>query len=188
MPAGKVLMPTFISPKAARAALLFSLALSLACSAFSAQAHVTLETQSAPVGSFYKAVLRVPHGCAGSPTRKLRVRVPDGLLDAKPEPKAGWTLTTSTGNYDKAYSLYGRPVKSGVREITWTGELPDAFYDEFVFVGYLAKDLPVGKILAIPVVQECAQGVSRWIDAPSSGAGNDESKTPAPGLKLLPAK
>jgi uncharacterized protein YcnI len=162
--------------------------LSLICGALAAQAHVTLESKTAPVGSFYKAVLRVPHGCAGSPTTKLRVRVPDGFLDAKPQPKAGWTLATTTGNYDKAYSLYGRPVKSGVREIVWTGELPDAFYDEFVFVGYLAKDLPVGNVLAIPVVQECARGVTRWIDTPSAGANGDESKTPAPGLTLLPAK
>jgi len=30
-----------------------------------ALAHVTLETQEAAVGSTYKAVLPVPHGCAG---------------------------------------------------------------------------------------------------------------------------
>jgi uncharacterized protein YcnI len=176
-------MPSASYLQAARAALMFN----LACAAFTAQAHVTLETKSAPVGSFYKAVLRVPHGCAGSPTTKLRVRVPDGFLNVKPQPKAGWTLATTTGDYDKAYSLYGRPVKSGVREIVWTGELPDAFYDEFVFVGYLAKNLPVGKTLAVQVVQECAQGISRWIDAPSDSAGHNESQTPAPGLKLLPA-
>ena len=43
-----------------------------------ASAHVTLERQEAPVGSSYKAVLRVPHGCDGSPTTAIRVRVPAG--------------------------------------------------------------------------------------------------------------
>ncbi|ESZ34411.1 hypothetical protein X732_26040 [Mesorhizobium sp. L2C066B000] len=30
-----------------------------------ALAHITLETKEAAVGSTYKAVLRVPHGCEG---------------------------------------------------------------------------------------------------------------------------
>ena len=40
-----------------------------------AAAHVTLEKRQAPVGSYYKAVFAVPHGCAGSPTVKLRVQI-----------------------------------------------------------------------------------------------------------------
>jgi uncharacterized protein YcnI len=42
--------------------------------AFPARAHVTLEKRQAPVGSYYKAVFAVPHGCAGSATVKLRVQ------------------------------------------------------------------------------------------------------------------
>ena len=41
------------------------------------QAHATLETAEAPVGSTYKAVLRVPHGCEGEATLKVRVQVPE---------------------------------------------------------------------------------------------------------------
>ena len=33
-----------------------------------AAAHVTLEVAQAPVGSTYKAVMRIPHGCAGAAT------------------------------------------------------------------------------------------------------------------------
>jgi periplasmic copper chaperone A len=39
-----------------------------ALAASPASAHVTLETKQAAVGSYYKAVFAVPHGCAGSPT------------------------------------------------------------------------------------------------------------------------
>jgi uncharacterized protein YcnI len=35
------------------------------------------------------------------------------------------------------------------------------------------------------VVQECEQGVSRWIDIPSEGGHAHDNKTPAPGLKLI---
>ena len=57
-------------------------------------AHITLENQQAAVCASYKAVLRVPHGCEGSATVAVRVRVPDGYLDVKPMPKAGWKSTS----------------------------------------------------------------------------------------------
>ena len=57
----------------------------------SACAHVTLETREAPVGTPYKAVLRVPHGCEGAATVALRVRIPEGMIAVKPMPKPGST-------------------------------------------------------------------------------------------------
>ena len=39
-----------------------------------AAAHVTLENQEAKVGSSYKAVFRVPHGCEGKPTMPSALR------------------------------------------------------------------------------------------------------------------
>jgi len=157
-----------------------------------ASAHVTLERQEAPVGSSYKAVLRVPHGCAGSPTTAIRVRVPAGMIGVKPMPKPGWQLTTVTGKYSKAYALRGAPVSEGVTEVSWSGgTLPDAHYDEFVFVGTIAEELGGGQTIYFPVVQECEQGVHRWIEIPTGkpseghGAGSAE---PAPALRLLPKK
>src|ERR1700686_1984693 len=97
-------------------------------------AHVTLERNQAPVGMSYKAVLRVPHGCDGSPTTAIRVRIPDGVIDVKPKPKPGWTLSLVKGKYTKSYSLFHAQVSEGVTEIGWTGgSLPDDYYDEFVF-------------------------------------------------------
>jgi len=43
-------------------------------------AHITLETQEAAVGSTYKAVLRVPHGCEGKATTAVRVQIPEGVI------------------------------------------------------------------------------------------------------------
>ena len=53
-------------------------ALSACLIAVPAAAHVTLENREAPVGAGYKAVLRVPHGCEGTATTALRVRIPEG--------------------------------------------------------------------------------------------------------------
>jgi uncharacterized protein YcnI len=154
-----------------------------------ALAHVTLETQEAPVGSTYKAVLRVPHGCEGAATLKVRVQVPEGVIAVKPMPKAGWTLETVKGTYKQAYDYYGTPMTEGVKEISWTGKLLDEHYDEFVFRAYLTPGLQAGSTLYVPAVQDCEGGkAERWIEIPAAGKGVDDYKFPAPGVKLLPAK
>ena len=57
--------------------------------ATAALAHVTLATKETPVGAEYKAVFRVGHGCKGSPTVKLSVEVPSGVVAVKPQPNRG---------------------------------------------------------------------------------------------------
>ena len=152
-----------------------------------AQAHVTFESTEAAVGSSWKAVLRVPHGCEGEATLKVRVQIPEGLIAVKPMPKPGWTLETVTRAYAQPYDYYGTPITEGVAEIVWTGELPDAWYDEFVFRGMLTAGLEPGTVLRVPVVQECADKVERWIEIPAAGQDADSLEFPAPGVKLLPA-
>jgi periplasmic copper chaperone A len=111
-------------------------------------AHITYESSEAQVGAGYKAVLRVPHGCGESPTTAIRVKIPEGVIGVKPMPKPGWILTTATGKYPKTCKLFNAEVKEGVTEIDWSGgKLPDVWYDEFVFTGFLSGDLEPGKKL-----------------------------------------
>ncbi|MBA5775905.1 YcnI family protein [Stappia sp. F7233] len=150
--------------------------------------HATLELKEAPVGSTYKAVFRIGHGCDGEATLKVRVQVPEGFISVKPQPKAGWELETVKGKYAKAYTLYGHEVSEGVKEVVWTGSLLDEHYDEFVVRGSLAADLEPGKTFYIPVVQECATKAERWIQIPAEGQDPDDLEYPAPGVKLLEKK
>jgi uncharacterized protein YcnI len=153
-----------------------------------AAAHVTLETQDAKVGSPYKAVLRVPHGCEGTATTAVRVKIPDGLIGVKPMPKPGWTISTTTGKYAKTYDYFHGKLSEGVTEITWAGgKLPDAWYDEFVFQGFVASDFEPGTTIYFPVVQECEKGVHRWIEIPAPGKSASDYPEPAPALRLVPA-
>ena len=170
-------------PKLVRGALASAC---LGLSASAALAHVTLETRSAPIGSTYKAVLRVGHGCDGSPTVKVRVRIPDGVVAVKPMPKPGWELDTVESPYTQPYDYFGTPLTEGVREITWTGRLLDRHYDEFVFRAYLSEALTPDTTLSFPTVQECEQGVERWIEIPAAGKSADDYKSPAPGVRLRP--
>jgi uncharacterized protein YcnI len=151
----------------------------------SANAHVTLENRQATVGSYYKAVFAVPHGCAGSATIRIRVQIPEGVIAVKPMPKVGWSVETTKGKYATSYELHGATISEGVREVTWSGgKLADDNYDEFVLASFLTGSLKPNTTLYFPVVQECEQGASRWIDIPQEG--KSEGKSPAPGVKLMP--
>ncbi|MFL6798748.1 MAG: YcnI family protein [Xanthobacteraceae bacterium] len=151
-------------------------------------AHVTLESQEAKVDALYKGVVRVPHGCESSATTSLRMRIPEGVIGVKPRPKPGWTLSTVVAKYPKPVKLYHAELTEGVVEISWAGgKLPDEWYDEFVFTGYLSSELQPGKTLYFPVVQQCEKGVHRWIETPAAGQTRSDMREPAPELRLLPA-
>jgi len=161
------------------------LATAFALTAPAAFAHVTLETAETPQKAAYKAVLRIPHGCNGEATKAIRVQIPEGVIAVKPMPKAGWTIEVKTGAYAKSYDYYGTALTEGVTELAWTGgDLPDAYYDEFVFRAFLTDALPVGSMVYFPVVQECATASERWIEIPAAGQSEDDLETPAPGVKV----
>lgn len=164
------------------------LILMAALAASPAAAHVYLEGKQATVGAAYKAVFAVPHGCSGSPTVKMRVQIPEGVIAVKPMPKAGWNVDVVEGQYASAYDYHGNKLTSGVKEVVWSGgKLPDHNYDEFVVSSFLTDSLKPNTTLYFPVVQECEKGISRWIEIPAEGAGDShEDKSPAPGVKLLP--
>ncbi len=167
------------------AALLGTSFLAAPTAAFS---HATLEVQEAAVGSTYKAIVRIGHGCGSEATLKVRVQVPEGYFSVKPQPKAGWTLETVKGKYEKTYSRFGHDYKEGVKEVVWTGELLDEHYDEFVLRGSLADDLKVGSTFFIPIIQECANGAERWIQIPAEGQDPHDLEYPAPGVKIIEKK
>lgn len=148
-----------------------------------ALAHATLETGEAQIGSSYKAVLRIPHGCGTEATQTVRVQIPEGFYNVKPMPKAGWTLETVTGPYEQGYDNHGTVLTEGVKEIVWKdGNLPNEWYDEFVFRGSFAGSLEPGAFY-FPAIQECASGEEAWIDV----TGDENAEMPAPSVELVPA-
>jgi uncharacterized protein YcnI len=155
----------------------------LACSAGPAASHVTLETQTALMGSYYKAVFRVPHGCEGAATTKIRVQIPDGVESVKPMPKPGWKLAIQRARLETPVkSEHGSLITEGVREVAWEGgPLPDEQFDEFAL---MVKLPAVPGRLFFPTLQECGAKLVRWIETPPVGTSAAASKTPAPGVTL----
>src|SRR5580698_8994472 len=154
--------------------------------ASSANAHVTLENRQATPASYYKAVFAVPHGCAGSATIKIRVQIPEGVIAVKPMPKPGWNVETVRGKYATEYDYHGAKSAEGVKEVVWSGgKLSDDNYDEFVISTFLTATLKPDTVLYFPTVQECEQGINRWIDIPADAEHTHDTKSPAPGVKLI---
>ena len=152
--------------------------------------HVVLDEPVALAGSSYKAVLRVGHGCAGSPTTAIKVFLPAGFQGAKPMPKAGWLVSIRQEKLPRPYSSHGQQISEDVVEISWTASsqanwLPDAFFDEFVLRGTLPAQAGAQWF---KVLQTCENGSIDWAQLPASGTSTRGLKSPAVLLEVLPSE
>jgi uncharacterized protein YcnI len=171
----------------------FALAAGLAVASLAqtlAQAHVSLEEPAAIASKGYKAVLRIGHGCDGTATHTVRVRIPSGFQGAKPMPKPGWVLDIQRAPLATPYETHGRKISDDVVEITWRASspgaaLPDAQYDEFVLRGQLPAEAGP---LWFKVQQLCEKGQWDWFDTPADARSTSTRglKAPAALLEVLP--
>ncbi|MCA2408091.1 DUF1775 domain-containing protein [Rhizobium leguminosarum bv. viciae 248] len=164
----------------------FGLAALLSVTAFvSAEAHVTFLDRESTQESTILATLQVPHGCDGKATTEVRVKLPEGFVFAKPQPKAGWELEVIKGDYQKTYDNHGDKVKTGAIEVRWKdGNLSDDFYDTFVIQGKVSG-VEAGSSLAFPVTQMCGDTVAAWDQVAKEGGDAHGMKSPAPLLKVV---
>ncbi|MGQ3075067.1 MAG: YcnI family copper-binding membrane protein [Ferrovibrionaceae bacterium] len=156
------------------------------CAATPALAHSTLAEPQAVAGTYFVVSVKVPHGCEGTATQAVRVRIPAGVFGTKPQPKPGWELAVTREKLaEPLKGPHGETITERVSEVTWTGgNLPDQFFDEFRMQVRLPNE--PGTTLYWPIVQECEKGVHRWIEIPKPGQSLDSLKEPAAPLKLLP--
>lgn len=151
-----------------------------------ASAHVTFETAMSSWGSYYKGVLRVPHGCDGATTTGLSVDIPEGVIAVKPKNMSGWTIKTTIGKYAATYTIHGKPVTEGVKSIAWSGgEVADDRFDEFAFLVKLPEDKEIMRIY-FPVTQTCGATEVKWNEIAKPGEDAHALKRPAPYIDLMP--
>jgi uncharacterized protein YcnI len=148
-----------------------------------AAAHVSPSPSSAAAGSRTIVGFTIGHGCDGSPTKSVSLKVPDGINSAKPKVKAGWKITVTKQKLDQPIKGAHGDITSRVDTITWTGgTVRDDEFDTFeVRFGMPEK---VGTV-AFPIVQTCAKGVNRWIEPIVKGQPEPES--PAPVVTITKA-
>ena len=82
--------------------------------------------------SYYVGFLLVSHGCGDSPTRAVRVLIPESITTARAQPKPGWTLTVEHVPLETPITTEGgNEIAERVSAITWSGHLPAAQFDQF---------------------------------------------------------
>jgi uncharacterized protein YcnI len=167
-------------------AVMTALLLAMAMSPQMAFAHVTAHPNEAPAGTYFQSAFTVPHGCGGEPTLAVRVKIPEGVISVKPQMKPGWEVSIKMRRLQSPVDAgHGRMISETVDEVRWEGgPLPDAFFDTFGLVMKL-PDTP-GRTLYFPFVQECSQGVQRWISIPADGQKWHDLREPAPFIRLQP--
>lgn len=167
--------------------LALALASALLLTPQQASAHAVIDRNEAPAGSYFKVVVAIAHGCEGSPTLKMRVRIPDGILTVRPQPKPGWELAMQRQKLAAPIKgPHGGSITEAVTEVAWTGKLADDNFDEFI-MQVLLPDKP-GETLYFATVQECERGANRWIEIPAVGKSPRDLAHPAPSVKLLPKR
>ena len=147
----------------------------------SADAHVTAMPDTAPARSHFVAHFVVPHGCGGAPTVALRITLPDGLSEVKPENKPGWTINI------ERYKFAGNgPQPPGPpTAIEWRGgPLPDSEFETFSILMLLP---PNPGTLYFPTVQTCTKGANNWVHIPAEGQQWHDVQEPAPFVRVTAA-
>jgi len=149
-----------------------------------ATAHTTADPDEAPAGQSLRTAFRVTHGCKGSPTTALTIRMPKGVIQAKPMPKPGWQIEIKTTPLDKPVAgMHGVTIKQAVTEVTWSGgRLENAQYDEFVLLISLPNQ--PGETLYFPTTQKCEVGTNNWTMIPAAGQSPHDLAEPAPFIRL----
>lgn len=165
------------------------------CAVADASAHAVLDQTQAVAGSYFKAIVRIGHGCEGKPTIRVAIDLPEGTVSAKPQLKPGWTINIEKKKLAQPIDVgHGRMADEVVSRIVWEGgPLPDAYFDEFAIQLKLPKSAP-GNVVYFPTVQECTEGANRWVDIPDPHAAHGTEHAghhlhnPAPALRLIEAK
>lgn len=151
-----------------------------------AQAHVTLQPNTAAAGAFTVLDLRVPNERDKGSTVKVDVQFPDGFAAVSYQPLSGWTVKVIKKKLATPIQTDDGPITEGVSRVVWTGSrkglgkiAPGQFMDFPISVQIPGK---AGDTLTFKALQTYSNGeVVRWIGPPSA----DE---PAPRVTVTAAK
>jgi uncharacterized protein YcnI len=157
-----------------------------AIAAPAAQAHVTVQPQTAPSGGFVREDVRVPNEQDKANTTKIELELPDGFISVSYEAVPGWTVKIGTAKLAKPQKDDdGNVISEQVKTVTWTGDgkqgkiAPGQFQDFGLSVA-----MPAGKPgtkLTFKALQTYDNGdVVRWIGPP-------DASEPAPQVALTAA-
>lgn len=141
--------------------------LALVAVASPASAHIDPDPKQAQAGSRLTVGFTVEHGCDGSSTIQLDMRLPDGVGDPVAELVDGWTGSIDATTDGTIVSFVGGPLADDV---------------EGTFGVTMTLPPTPDTTIYFPFVQRCEVGEIRWIGIPAEPG--DELDEPAPAMIL----
>ena len=154
--------------------------------ALAASAHVTVTPDKTTAGSYALLTFGVPHGCAGSSTTKVAIKIPEPINSVTPTVNPNWTVEkVKVALATPITDSHGNQVTERVDQVVYTVKtpLPDGYRDALV----LSTQIPdvAGETLTFPTVQTCEVGETAWVEAAATGA--EEPAHPAPAFEVTAA-
>jgi len=168
---------------AMRRSILAAAAAALLLAPAAAQAHVTIQPDTAPAGGFTRLDVRVPNERDDAGTTKVDVQLPPGFIAASYEPVPGWKVKVTRSKADKPIDTgEGLQSDTQVSRITWTGDGKQGIVKPGEFQDFgLSLKMPEGEAgdkLTFKALQTYDDGqVVRWI-------GPEDADEPAPIVTL----
>ena len=99
-----------------------------------AQAHVTVQPNEAPTGSFSRFVVRVPNERDDAATTKVKVEFPEVFASVSFQPKPGWNRKVEIKKLDEPITIGDAEVDELLGSVTWRGgSIQPGEFDEFGF-------------------------------------------------------
>ena len=163
-------------------------ALSIA-GAMPASAHVTVKTDNAAAGSYTVLQVSVPHGCDGSATTKVSIKIPEGINMVTPTRNSFYSVEKVMKDLPEPITdAHGNKITQRVDEVVYTAKtpLPADQRDVFELSTKLPEDA-AGKTLYFPTVQKCEKGETAWVQMPAEGQDPHELENPSPELEVTEA-
>lgn len=151
-------------------------------------AHVTITPSETAAGSYTVLTVSNGHGCEGSSTTEITIRMPEQITAVTPTRNPLYEVTKQMVTLDEPVTdAHGNEVTERVGSVVYTARtaLPDGYRDAFE----LSLQLPEtpGETLVFPVVQTCEVGENAWVEVPAEGQDPEELERPAPTVTVTEA-
>lgn len=161
----------------------------LALTVAPASAHVTVTPSTTAAGSYAVLTFSAGHGCEGSPTTSIAIKMPEEVYAVTPTRNPFWTIEKVMADLDEPITdAHGNEITERVDQVVYTADqpLPDGERDTFE----LSLQLPdaEGETLAFPVVQTCEQGENPWTETVADGEDPESLEYPAPLVTITAAE
>ena len=154
-----------------------------------ASAHVTIAPSETAAGAYTILTVSVPHGCDGSPTTRVAIKMPSEITAVTPTRNPLYDLEKVTERLDEPItSAHGEEVTERTSQIVYTAKtpLPEGERDAFELSLRIPEEA-AGSTLVFPTIQTCVDGEAAWTEVPSGSESAHDLAQPAPSFVVAAA-